>query len=71
MNVSIHSHLRFSRNAVLEIRALIGCCEVDELAPMVPARHKMSSAYIDEYVRHFPVSEPVEDFEGRLELYCL
>lgn len=53
------------------MRTLTGCCEVDELAPMVPARHKMSSAYIDEYIRHFPVSEPVGDFRGRLELYCL
>ncbi|KAK7755536.1 hypothetical protein SLS62_002470 [Diatrype stigma] len=42
-----------------------------ELAPWWAPRHKMTGAYIAEYVRHFPVAEPVEDFEYRGLLYRL
>ncbi|KAI1861137.1 hypothetical protein JX265_009756 [Neoarthrinium moseri] len=42
-----------------------------ELAPWKAARHKMTKAYVDEYTKHFPVSEPAGDFEDRTLLYFL
>jgi protein-ribulosamine 3-kinase len=43
----------------------------DELAPWWAPRHKLTDAYIAEYIKHYPVSEPVEDFEDRGALYNL
>jgi protein-ribulosamine 3-kinase len=44
---------------------------LDELGPWWAARHKMTDQYIAEYKRHFPPSDPAEDFEDRGLLYCL
>ncbi|OBT45387.1 hypothetical protein VE00_04014 [Pseudogymnoascus sp. WSF 3629] len=41
-----------------------------ELAPFVLPRHKMNRPYIKEYIKFFPPSEPVEDFEDRVALYA-
>jgi protein-ribulosamine 3-kinase len=41
------------------------------MAPWWAPRHKMTGAYIAEYIKHFPVSEPAEDFESRGLLYSL
>jgi hypothetical protein len=43
----------------------------DELAPWRPTRHKIGRPYVTEYLKHFPMSEPAEDFEDRLDLYCV
>jgi protein-ribulosamine 3-kinase len=48
---------------------LIG--DLDDLGPWKIQRHKMTQAYIDEYVKHFPKTEPMEEFDDRLWLYCL
>ena len=40
-----------------------------EFMTFVMARHKMNWPYIKEYIKFFPPSEPVEDFEDRLTLY--
>lgn len=42
-----------------------------ELGPWWAPRHKMTDKYVAEYVKHFPVSEPVEDFSDRGLLYRL
>ncbi|KAI1269034.1 hypothetical protein F5Y18DRAFT_439599 [Xylariaceae sp. FL1019] len=42
-----------------------------DLAPWWAPRHKMTDRYIAEYIKHFPVSEPREDFESRGLLYRL
>ncbi|KAK0118305.1 hypothetical protein ONS95_012599 [Cadophora gregata] len=42
-----------------------------EMAPWRASRHKMTKAYIDEYTKHFQVSEPAEEFDDRGDLYCL
>ena len=44
---------------------------LDELGPWIVSRHQMTNAYVDEYVKHFPISEPSEEFDDRGELYCL
>jgi hypothetical protein len=31
----------------------------------------MGKAYVNAYLQHFPPSEPVEDFDGRLLLYTV
>jgi protein-ribulosamine 3-kinase len=31
----------------------------------------MTRAYIDEYIKHFQVSDPAEEFDDRGALYCL
>ena len=43
----------------------------DEMAPWWAPRHKMTGAYIAEYIKHYPVSEPAEDFKDRGALYGL
>ncbi|KAI0123278.1 Fructosamine kinase-domain-containing protein [Xylariales sp. AK1849] len=42
-----------------------------ELAPWRPIRHNIGRPYIAEYLKHFPASEPAEDFEDRNLLYCI
>ncbi|KAF2751821.1 hypothetical protein M011DRAFT_516270 [Sporormia fimetaria CBS 119925] len=42
-----------------------------ELAPWRPTRHKIGKPYVTEYVKHFPISEPAEDFDDRNALYCV
>lgn len=42
-----------------------------ELAPWWAPRHEMTDEYIAEYVKHFPVSGPAEDFKYRGLLYRL
>lgn len=42
-----------------------------DLGPWKIQRHKMTQAYIDEYVKHSPKSEPIAEFDDRLWLYCL
>ncbi|KAF3007313.1 hypothetical protein E8E14_005157 [Neopestalotiopsis sp. 37M] len=42
-----------------------------EMAPWRPARQKMGKAYVEAYLKHFPPSDPVEDFDGRNALYAL
>ncbi|KAI4924012.1 hypothetical protein J4E85_008171 [Alternaria conjuncta] len=42
-----------------------------ELAPWRLKRHKISGAYIAEYLKHYPASEPKEDFRDRNALYCI
>ncbi|CAJ2499956.1 Uu.00g028090.m01.CDS01 [Anthostomella pinea] len=42
-----------------------------ELGSWQPERHEMSRSYIKEYTRHFPISEPAEDFEDRVLLYSV
>ncbi|KAK3935809.1 hypothetical protein QBC46DRAFT_461873 [Diplogelasinospora grovesii] len=42
-----------------------------EMAPWWLPRHKMTGAYISEYIKHFQVSEPAEDFKDRGALYGL
>ncbi|KAH9909773.1 Fructosamine/Ketosamine-3-kinase [Xylariomycetidae sp. FL2044] len=42
-----------------------------ELAPWFAPRHKMTDEYIAEYLKHFPASEPAEDFRDRGLLYRL
>ncbi|KAK7999566.1 hypothetical protein PG990_012166 [Apiospora arundinis] len=42
-----------------------------ELAPWWAPRHKMTGAYIDEYTKHYPISDPKEDFADRGALYGL
>jgi protein-ribulosamine 3-kinase len=42
-----------------------------EMAPWWAPRHKMTSAYIAEYIKHYPVSEPADDFKDRGALYGL
>ncbi|CZT50968.1 uncharacterized protein RSE6_12045 [Rhynchosporium secalis] len=42
-----------------------------ELGPWRGARHKMTRAYVEEYMKHFQVSEPAVEFNDRGELYCL
>ncbi len=44
---------------------------VDELAPWWCSRHKMTDRYINEYIKHFQMAEPVEDFNDRGVLYNL
>jgi len=44
---------------------------LDELGPWRATRHKITKVYIDEYIKHFPISEPVEEFDDRGKLYCL
>jgi hypothetical protein len=44
---------------------------LDEMAPWWASRHKMTSTYIAEYIKHHPVSEPTEDFKDRGALYGL
>ncbi|KAK8022608.1 hypothetical protein PG993_013375 [Apiospora rasikravindrae] len=41
-----------------------------ELGPWLCPRHRFPP-YIDEYIKHFPASEPKEEFRDRLGLYCL
>jgi protein-ribulosamine 3-kinase len=41
------------------------------MAPWWAPRHKMTGAYIAEYIKHFLPSEPAEDFESRGHLYSL
>jgi len=43
----------------------------DELAPWRPTRHKIGKPYVTEYLKHFPISEPAEDFDDRNALYCM
>jgi protein-ribulosamine 3-kinase len=43
---------------------------LDELAPFVLPRHKMNRSYIEEYIKFYPPSESMEDFEDRLALYA-
>ena len=53
---------------------LLYCRNADEpveLAPMRPARHRMTKPYVKAYFRHFPVSAPEEDQDDRNALYCL
>lgn len=45
--------------------------DIDDLGPWKIQRHKMTDAYIDEYVKHFPKTEPIDEFDDRLWLYCL
>jgi protein-ribulosamine 3-kinase len=47
------------------------CTILDELAPWRPTRHKISKPYVTEYLKHFPISEPAEDFDDRNALYCV
>ncbi|KAI0199805.1 Fructosamine kinase-domain-containing protein [Astrocystis sublimbata] len=42
-----------------------------ELGPWQPERHEMSRPYIEEYTKHFPKSEPREDFDDRVLLYSM
>ncbi|KAF2650566.1 hypothetical protein K491DRAFT_608567 [Lophiostoma macrostomum CBS 122681] len=42
-----------------------------ELAPWRPTRHKIGKEYVEEYLKHFPASDPVEDFDDRNALYCV
>ncbi|KAH7130323.1 Fructosamine kinase-domain-containing protein [Dendryphion nanum] len=42
-----------------------------DLAPWWANRHNIGKAHIEEYLRHFPVSEPAGDFEDRMTLYCI
>lgn len=42
-----------------------------DLAPWWAPRHKMTGSYIAEYIKHYPVSEPTEDFRERGLLYML
>ncbi|KXJ86876.1 Fructosamine kinase-domain-containing protein [Microdochium bolleyi] len=42
-----------------------------ELCTMRVPYHRMQQAYIDEYVKHARMSEPIEDFDDRLWLYYL
>ncbi|KAF7539100.1 hypothetical protein G7054_g2449 [Neopestalotiopsis clavispora] len=42
-----------------------------EMAPWRPARQKMGKPYVEAYLKHFPASDPVEDFDGRNALYAL
>ncbi|KAF2261550.1 hypothetical protein CC78DRAFT_535566 [Lojkania enalia] len=42
-----------------------------ELAPWRPTRHKIGKPYVTEYLKHFPISEPAEDFDDRNALYCV
>ncbi|CZS96635.1 uncharacterized protein RAG0_05888 [Rhynchosporium agropyri] len=43
----------------------------NELGPWRGARHKKTRAYVEEYMKHFQVSEPAVEFNDRRELYCL
>jgi protein-ribulosamine 3-kinase len=43
----------------------------DELAPWRPTRHKIGKLHMDAYNKHFPISEPKEDFDDRIALYCM
>lgn len=43
----------------------------DELAPWSVPRHKIGKPYVMEYLKHFPPSEPVADFDDRIALYCV
>lgn len=47
------------------------CTIIDELAPWRPTRHKIGKPYVIEYLKHFPISEPAEDFDDRNALYCV
>ncbi|KAK4182678.1 Fructosamine kinase-domain-containing protein [Podospora australis] len=42
-----------------------------EMAPWRPVRQKMGKPYVVAYNKCFPISEPVEDFDGRNMLYAL
>lgn len=42
-----------------------------ELAPWRPIRHNIGRPYINEYLKHFAVTDPAEDFEDRNLLYCV
>jgi len=42
-----------------------------EHGPWRAPRHKMTKAYLDEYIKHFQISEPAEDFDDRGALYLL
>ncbi|KAI8304310.1 hypothetical protein K4K59_012833 [Colletotrichum sp. SAR11_240] len=42
-----------------------------ELGPWRCPRHKMVQAYVDEYIKHFHISEPTEEFDDRGQLYAL
>ncbi|KAI4603354.1 hypothetical protein KJ359_006147 [Pestalotiopsis sp. 9143b] len=65
----------FSRNLDLyfehELEAQGPDEELIELAPWRPARQKMGAPYVEAYLKHFPASEPAEDFDGRNALYAL
>lgn len=42
-----------------------------DIAPWGLLRHKLGKPYMSAYLRHFPISEPAEDFEDRNALYIL
>lgn len=42
-----------------------------EMAPWWVSRHKMTSEYVAEYIKHHPRSAPVEDFQDRGAVYGL
>jgi protein-ribulosamine 3-kinase len=48
-----------------------GCDAVDEFGQWRPACNKFGDEYIQAYKKFAEVSEPKEDFEGRLDLYRL
>jgi protein-ribulosamine 3-kinase len=43
----------------------------DDLAPWRPTRHKIGKPHVTEYLKHYPMSEPVKDFDDRNALYCM
>lgn len=59
-----------SRYIRLEMFLLIDRA-VDELAPWRPARHKIGKRYVAEYLKHFPILEPADDFDDRNALICM
>lgn len=42
-----------------------------ELAPWRPIRHNIGRPYMEEYLKHFPKTEPAGDFDDRNLLYCM
>ncbi len=43
----------------------------DELGTWRPARYRIGKPYLEEYFKHFPISELVEDQDDRIALYSM
>jgi hypothetical protein len=44
---------------------------IDELGQWAPACNRFGFEYVQGYHSHLPISSPVEDYQGRIDLYKL
>ncbi|PVH69834.1 hypothetical protein DL98DRAFT_554259 [Cadophora sp. DSE1049] len=62
--------LKTNRPVLFDGGAFWGHNEYD-IAKWVPVRYNMGASYLEEYHKHIPRSEPVEDYEDRMRLYTI